>query len=1035
MRQLKIFLMALFCVLLPASFVEAEDLKVTPKISKFNTELRFDESKDYINNQLIVKFKESVTEEQKKQILQSVNGNVLSTQENGNFTLVSTPKSLDLTSMAKELLKHKEIEFVEPNYQMENSFTPKDPLYSKQWHLKKIQASKAWDQTKGASSVIVAVIDGGVQLNHPDLVGKIVYPYNTVSGGTSFPPNDHATHVAGIIAATLNQSGGAGVAPNVKIMPINVFSGDSANMFDVAEAIIYAADHNVDIINMSLGGYRYSYTLDSAAEYAKSKGILLIAAAGNEDTNYESYPAALDAVLGVSALNSSDIITDFSNFGHYIDFAAPGEGIYSTISKSKFSAMNGTSMASPIVAGVAALILSKNPLLTSTQVEAVLKKSSVDLGSSGWDSLYGYGRVDAYRSLQFTQYPISNVALSSSTFTMSGSTKTNISFSTSGGSKVSLYIQDSKGKIVKKLISGKAWSGGKVSVSWDGKLDGGTYAVGGTYKVLAMVSGNNISFNKSSTLKVVDKVVPSINLSGSAIYSPPATGKLAIPYELNKNAKVTANIMDINNKVVKTILSNYSVSAGKKTIYWDGKNNNGKKVNDGSFNLVMSVIDANKLKGISRKFAIKLDSTTPTGKVVMTSPIFIMDGTLKKTANIDVNETVYITAYVTTDTGEKIKTLVSNKSIKKGTFPLSWNGQNDKSQFVAEGKYNYLIELRDAAGNKTSVKSALFNLQDWNKPVIQGSADFYFNTEGNAAFSYTLSKPGMVTIQILNNGTLVKTIEENLFKLKGKQTFNWDGKDKLGTLLTDGKYTYKISIVDAYKLTQTYIGNMNLALNTVEIHYPSAVQLMDDRTAEVYYHLSHQANVTVEIYNGNIKLRTIMAGTTVSKGINSFEWDGYDDDEYPVYGDVFTYKIKAISTSGKETTISGKITNDEDPEWLIDQKYSFTLTDDDLLYSHLNLELIVNEPVKFSLYVFDDEYSEEYKDLIQKNLLKGINNLVYAKADIWDDDDYYLLVYTDSLGNEYYYAIDEYSYSNSYSINTQKFESDVDRSLVEQPNL
>jgi flagellar hook assembly protein FlgD len=1032
MKKIVFLLMTLLCFLLPATLSEAEEIKLKPQVSKFNTESRFDETKDFEVRQLIVKFKVSVTENQKKEILDSKELTEISTQVTGNFTLVSIPKNSDLSEVAEDLLKHNQIEFVEPNYQVTNSFTPKDPMYSKQWHLKKIQASKAWDQTKGASSVIVAVIDGGVQVNHPDLKGKMVSPYNAVTGGTTFSPVDHGTHVAGIVAATLNKSGGTGVAPNVKIMPINVFRGSGATMYDVANAIRYAADHNADIINMSLGGYYYSYDLHYATEYAKSKGVLIVAAAGNDDSYDETYPASLDGVIGVSATDSGDEITDFSNYGNSIDFAAPGEDIYSTINGSKYGSMDGTSMASPVVAGVAALILSKNPLMTDEQVETVLQKSSVDLWRKGWDYFYGYGRVDAYKALQSTSSPISNITLSSASFTMTGSNKKTIAFSAFKGSKVSLYIQNSKGTTVKKLITNKAWSGGKVSSSWNGTLDNGTYAVGGTYKIVAKVNGNGNNVYKSAALKVVDKVVPSIKITGTAIYSPPVKGKLTIPYELNKNAKITAQIKDKNNKVIKTILNNTSVSAGKKSIVWDGKDSKGKKVSDGSYSLAMSVIDANKLKGTSRKFAITVDSSSPKGKTSSTPAIFKMDGAVKNIGKIDVNETVYMTAYVTTDKGVKIKKLINNKNMKKGALALTWDGKNDKKQFVAEGKYYYLIELRDVAGNKATVNSALFTLQDWNKPVIQGSSDFYYSAEGNASFPYTLSKPGKVTIQILENGTEVRAVELNVPKAKGKQQFVWDGKDQSGSLLNDGKYSYEISTVDAYQLTHTYTGNMHVDLTSIEVEYPTTVQWNYDETAEVYYKLSEQAKVTVEIYEGNTKIRTIMTDKPLTEGINSFKWDGYDDEDYLVYGDEYTYEIMAINNAGKTKTITGKITDDEYPEWLVLQEYYFTPSEEySYRYSHLNLELTVTKPIQASLYVLD-YYSEEIKDVIEYDLVKGINKLVYEKSDIWDDN-YYLIGYTDSLGNEYYYVTDENSYDEN-SIDTPQFDSDVNRELVEQLN-
>src|SRR5690606_2083194 len=129
---------------------------------------------------------------------------------------------------------------------------------------------------------------------------------------------------------SINKKGIAGIAPNVKLMPINVFSGELTDTYTVVKGIYYAADHGANVINMSLRSPYYSYSLDSAIQYAASKGIVMVAAAGNEDTYQEMYPAALDSVLAVSATDKRDYITNFSNYGYHIDFAAPGQSIYST---------------------------------------------------------------------------------------------------------------------------------------------------------------------------------------------------------------------------------------------------------------------------------------------------------------------------------------------------------------------------------------------------------------------------------------------------------------------------------------------------------------------------------------------------------------------------------------------------------------------------------------------------------------------------------------------------------------------------------
>ncbi|MGB3262208.1 S8 family serine peptidase [Paenisporosarcina sp.] len=1003
-KLFKIFLFAYIFFWLPAHFAGAEEIKVEPKISKFNIEALFDDSKDYYSNQLIVNFKASATESQRKQILDSVMAKQLSAQTNGKFILASLPESTNLSEVAKKLLKYEQVEFVEPNYQLKNTFIPKDPSFSKQWHLKKIHASSAWDQTKGSSGVIVAVIDGGVQTNHPDLKGKFVSPYNAVTEGSSFYPDDHATHVAGIIAASFNNSGGAGVAPNIKIMPINVFTGDYADSYDVAQAIIYAADHHADIINLSLGG-TYNYAMDYATQYAKAKDVLIIAAAGNDNSYKLSFPAAFDGVIGVSATDSNDEITEFSNYGGYIDLAAPGKGIFSSLSGSKYGAMNGTSMAAPVVSGVAALVLSKNPLLTSDQLEKILTKSSVDLYDRGWDDYYGYGRVDAYRALQFTTSAISNLKLSSTNFTMNGSNKTAFSFECVKGSKISLYLQNSKGTTIKKFVSYKDWSGGKFSALWDGRMDNGMYAPTGTYKIIATVSGNGENVHLSSTLKVIDKVVPSINLSESFIYSPDANGKLTIPYELNKNAKVTAHILDKNNRIVKTILNHASVSGGQRTVQWDGKDNKGIKVKDGVYSLQMSLIDANNIKGKSRKISINIDTIIPSAKITLASDLLKMNGSLLNMGKIDVSETLFLTTYIATEKGLKIRTVDTEKSIKKGAYLLTWDGKNDKSEFVAEGNYHLLVELRDSAGNIATIKSSAFALQDWNQPVIEGTPSYSYTSEGKQTFSYKLSKPGIVTIQLFKNDHLVSTLEQNVAKSQGNQSFVWDGKDQSGNVLPDGQYSYSISIVDAYKLSQTYKGIMNIALTQIEIQYPTAVQFIEDDTAEVFYKLSQQANVTIEIFDGNNKIRTVVSDKKTAKGINHFEWDGYDDNGDLFYSDELIYIIKAVHTSGKETSVTGKITDDELPIWLLDHKYTFSSSDYySTYYTHLKLMLVVKEPIKVELFVLDAyNYLIDHKEY---NLKNGTNNLVYAKSPI-SSVNTYDLIYTDTLGNKYFFSIEE----------------------------
>jgi len=271
-----------------------------------------------------------------------------------------------------------------------------DPLQFRQWGLTEVQASAAWSVTQGRGAV-VAVIDSGVDGSHPDLAGALVRGVNTRTdrGDYSNPTTDqdgHGTHVAGIIAArTGNGKGVSGVAPKASIMPVKVLDADGGGwMGDVIEGIVWAADHGADVINMSLGGPDADFSA-TAVNYAISKGVVVVAAAGNEGSSAPSYPAALPGVLSVSALARDGSVDTYSNHGPTVDLAAPGTAILSTVPDG-YAFMSGTSMAAPQVAGVAALVAAIAP---QSDVAATLKSSANDKGKAGWDSRYGAGVVDA----------------------------------------------------------------------------------------------------------------------------------------------------------------------------------------------------------------------------------------------------------------------------------------------------------------------------------------------------------------------------------------------------------------------------------------------------------------------------------------------------------------------------------------------------------------------------------------------------------------------------------------------------------------
>jgi serine protease len=285
--------------------------------------------------------------------------------------------------------------------------TGSDVYRSQQWSLATMNVAQAWQSSTGAG-ITVAVIDTGVDAGHPDLAGQVLPGIDLVAGteGVSTDPNGHGTHVAGTIAAvTGNGTGVTAVAPHAKILPIRALDADGAGyMSDTATGIVYATDHGADVINMSLGGTESSAAVSNAISYARSKGVVVVAAAGNSRANGSptSYPAADDGVIAVASTTSDDVYSSFSNRGDYIDVAAPGSAIISTYpqaSGSAYVSMSGTSMAAPHVAAIAALLKSYNADLTPDQIQQAMQTSAVDLGTPGKDSDYGYGRVDAAAAL------------------------------------------------------------------------------------------------------------------------------------------------------------------------------------------------------------------------------------------------------------------------------------------------------------------------------------------------------------------------------------------------------------------------------------------------------------------------------------------------------------------------------------------------------------------------------------------------------------------------------------------------------------
>lgn len=282
------------------------------------------------------------------------------------------------------------------------------PAETLPWGIDRIEADSAWSTTTG-SAIKVAVVDTGIDLSHPDLKANIKGGYNAINPNKSYTDdNGHGTHVAGIIGAINNEIGVIGAAPTVGLYSVKVLDRrGSGYLSDVIEGLDWSIQANIDVINMSLGTNSNILSFHEAIQKVREAGIIQVAAAGN-DGGAVDYPAAYPETIAVSAIDSSNTIANWSSRGPEVDLAAPGVNIYSTYKGSTYKTLSGTSMATPHVAGTAALVLTRavdiydldaDGIWDPVEVQNKLEVTATDLGVAGKDNLYGAGLVNAYQAV------------------------------------------------------------------------------------------------------------------------------------------------------------------------------------------------------------------------------------------------------------------------------------------------------------------------------------------------------------------------------------------------------------------------------------------------------------------------------------------------------------------------------------------------------------------------------------------------------------------------------------------------------------
>ena len=351
-------------------------------------------------DQVIVRFSSKASE----QAVEALNASMAAQQVDAipalGLRVLRVPPGQSAADFAERYAKNPLVEFAEPDFIAAVAAEPDDPLLGGgfQWALDRISASDAWGITQGSGGIQIAILDTGIDSSHPDLQGKVAASVNFSNSATEQDMYGHGTHVAGIAGASTNNGVGiAGVGFDSSLMNVKVMGDNGTGGYSwVTQGVIWATDNGADVINLSLGAQFGSTALEEAIHYATARGVLVVAAAGNMSSDAPFYPAAYPEVIAVASTDYYDRLAPGSNYGSWVDVAAPGGNIYSTLPGSRYGNMAGTSMASPHVAGVAALVFAiasddNGDGSVIDEVRACIEDNADDIGIGG----IGGGRLNA----------------------------------------------------------------------------------------------------------------------------------------------------------------------------------------------------------------------------------------------------------------------------------------------------------------------------------------------------------------------------------------------------------------------------------------------------------------------------------------------------------------------------------------------------------------------------------------------------------------------------------------------------------------
>jgi len=633
----------------------------------------------HVPGRILVKPKPQVSDAALRGVFQAHRAREVAAIQQINVRVLRVPENR-VPAVLDRLQHNPHFEYAELDYLVEPAVVPNDTYYSLEWHLPKMGAPAAWDITTGSSSVIIAILDSGVDATHPELAPLLVPGWNFYDNNANTSDvTGHGTGVAGQACAAGNN--GVGIAAPAwacKIMPIRIadaygYTSDSM----IAAGLTYAADHGARVANASFAIQGSSSTLSSAAQYFQSKGGVVTGSAGN-DATFDSTPDD-PYILRISAADSSDLLASFSSTGNNIDLCAPGVNIVTTTKGGGYGYGTGTSASAPLVAGVAALMISVNPNLTASQVQQILKESADDLGAPGWDSSFGWGRINAARAVQAaasastsdTTAPTASITAPAAGATVSGVVTVNVSASDNVAvTRVDFYVNNA--------LAGTT-STTPASFAWD------TRALSdGAYNLVAKAYDTAGNVGPSPTVTVSVQNTPRDTVPPAAAITAPVAGAVVsgaveVAVAASDDTGVAQVALSANGRLLGTS------QTAPASFHWDTTT-----VSNGSWTLQAMATDAAGNSGTSQVVVQVNNADTTPPAVRITSP----------SSGITVGKSTKVSVTASDNVGvTKVQLLIDGKLLAtstQATTTFTWNTSK-----LSKGSHYVQAQAFDAAGNST----------------------------------------------------------------------------------------------------------------------------------------------------------------------------------------------------------------------------------------------------------------------------------------------------------------------------------------------